>query len=77
MSPLTRLAWWWLRWRGWAVQVNTADSRSRHRYVKDGREYDAGWQPWAFIRYGRVPVYRVGPERFVEAGLIEEEREAV
>lgn len=55
MSPVTRLAWWWLRTRGWAIQVN------------DDRACDSdpvrGWRPLFSIRYGQTPVYRVGPNR--------------
>lgn len=33
---------------------------------RGGRLYDHGWQPLFSIRYGRTPVYRVGPHRYKE-----------
>lgn len=52
MGPLSRLAWWWLRRRGYAVQMNTPE-------LCEG----GGWHPLFSIRYGRVPVYRVSSQR--------------
>lgn len=65
MGPFTKLCWWWLRWRGWAVQMN--DPEFCHSIKeRGGRLYDHGWQPLFSIRYGRTPVYRVGPHRYKE-----------
>ena len=59
MSPVTRLAWWWLRRRGWAVQVNDPGECAGTK----------GWQPIFSIRYGHTPVFRVGPCRVTRATL--------
>lgn len=63
MSPLTRLAWWWLRRRGWAVQLNTPDRCTDVYEGENGRMYDRGWRPYFSVRYGKTPIYRVGPDR--------------
>jgi hypothetical protein len=64
VSPITRLAWWWLRRRGWAVQVNTPEDCT-NVYESHGKRFDSGWVPLHSIRYGKTPVYRVGPNRWV------------